>query len=315
MNIAEILSDEAYALAQGMLLGDKSALSPEMMSTFRTAGMSHILAVSGLHVGIIMSLVWVAFRPIEWLVLLLAPVRMNTYYVLGDVKRIVVIGITALYVWAIGAPTSAVRAALMLSLCLLGWMMHRPASVWRCMIMAALMLLAWDPWSIRTPGFQLSFLAVTGILLFQPWLQDLKLPRCLRLILLSVAAQWLTTPVVAWWFHQVPVLGWIQGLLVVPLMPLFVTLLLLVYLFPQGSLWVWGVETLTSWMGYVAHFIGQAEHLLLGGHLYFYPTWWEALLAEVLLLAIVVYLRLTRQPLTIEERKEKLRQRLKKKQQ
>ena len=69
------LSDEAIALAQGMLLGDKSGLSSEVVSAFRTAGMSHIMAVSGLHVGIIMSIIWICFRPVEMLVGYLAPLN------------------------------------------------------------------------------------------------------------------------------------------------------------------------------------------------------------------------------------------------
>ncbi len=284
------LSDEALALAQGMLLGDKSALSADMVNAFRTAGMSHIMAVSGLHVGIIMSVIWMLFKPIEWGVTLLAPVRLSTYYILGGVKRISVIVITILYVYYIGAPPSAVRAAVMLSLFLLGWMLHRPTSAWRCMILAALVLLAWDPWTICSVGFQLSFLAVIGILLFQPWLGDDDIPHWLRLILLSVAAQWLTAPVVAYWFHQVPVLGWIQGLLVVPLMPFMVVLLIIGLLLPSLHFIATLIEAITAWMGWVAHAIGRSEQLLLGGHLYFYPSWWEVLLAEMLLLAIILYL-------------------------
>lgn len=302
------LSSEAQALAQGMLLGDKSALPMEMIRDFRTAGMSHILAVSGLHIGIIMSVIWMLLKPVEWLVLLTAPVRMRTYYLLGDAKRLLTIVVTVVYVWYIGAPPSAVRAAIMLSLCLVGWMLHRPTSAWRCLLLAALVLLAWDPWTITTPGFQLSFLAVAGILLFQPWLQSETLPWWLRVILLSVAAQWFTTPIVAYWFHQVPVFGCIQGLLVVPILPFFVGLLLVGMLFPAWSCIAVVVNALTNWMGWVAHAIGSLEKALLGGHLYLYGQWWEIVLSEVFLLAVVLYLRMrASQPLTVEERKEELK--------
>ena len=285
------LSDEAIALAQGMLLGDKSGLSSEVVSAFRTAGMSHIMAVSGLHVGIIMSIIWICFRPVEMLVGYLAPLNLTVHYALGDLKRIVVIALTTWYVWLIGAPPSAVRAALMLSLLMLGWMLHRSTSAWRCMVFAALVLIAWDPWTVGQVGFQLSFLAVAGILLFQPWLQSERFPRWLRLVLLSVSAQWFTTPVVAYWFHQVPLLGWVQGLLVVPLMPILVSLLLVGILLPSFHFLAVPIEALTAWMGWVAQGIGRVEQVLLGGHLHFYPTWWEVLLAELLLLAIVLYLK------------------------
>jgi len=308
------LSPEAQALAQGMLLGDKSDIPPEMLHNFRTAGMSHIMAVSGLHVGIIMSVVWLLLKPIEWLVLMVAPLRMTTYYVMGDVKRMLTIAITVLYVWRIGAPPSAVRAATMLGLCLVGWMLHRPTSAWRCMILAALVLLAWDPWTISTPGFQLSFLAVAGILLFQPWLQSDRLPGWSRLLLLSVAAQWLSVPIVAYWFHQVPFLGFAQGLLVVPLLPLLVGMLLLLLVFPCFHWLAIGINILTAWIGWVAEVIGDFERLLLGGHLYFYPNLWEVLFAEVLLLSLALYLRMRQQRLpSLAERKEMLRKKLNKK--
>jgi len=218
----------------------------------------------------------------------LSPCNLKVHYIVGAAKRITVIAVTAFYVLRIGAPASAVRAALMLSLLMVGWMLHRPTSAWRCMLFAAFVLIAWDPWTVGTVGFQLSFLAVAGILLFRPWLQSDSLPRWLRLILVSVAAQWFTTPIVAFWFHQIPVLGWIQGLLVVPLMPVLMVLLVAGMLLPSLHFVAVPIEALTTWMGWVAQGIGRAERVLLGGHLYFYPAWWEVLLAELLLLAVIL---------------------------
>jgi competence protein ComEC len=248
-----------------------------------------------LHVGILMSIIWMMFRPIEMLVGYKTPCNLTAHYITGDVKRIAVIAVAAFYVWRIGAPPSAVRAALMLSLLMLGWMLRRSTSAWRCMAFAALVLVAWDPWTVGSVGFQLSFLAVAGILLFRPWLQSDSLPRWLRLVLLSVAAQWFTVPVVAYWFHQIPVLGWIQGLLVVPLMPLLMVLLVAGMLLPSLQCLAVPIEALTAWMGWVAQGIGRVERLLLGGHLHFYPTWWEVLLAELLLLAIILYLKVKKE--------------------
>lgn len=301
------LSPEAQALAQGLLLGDKSALSPDVVQDFRTAGMSHIMAVSGLHVGIIMSVIWMMLKPLEWAVLLIAPIRMKVYYAIGLAKRVLTILLVMTYVWYIGAPASAVRAAVMLSLCLVGWMLHRPTSAWRCLILAALGLLAYDPWALATPGFQLSFLAVCGILLFQPWLQSRRLPWWFRVILLSLAAQWLTAPIVAYWFHQLPLLACMQGLLVVPLLPLHVFLLLTGIVFPTWHYLALPIHLLTAWAGMVAQCIGRLEELLLGGHLYFYPDWWEVLVFQLLLLAIVCYLRLRRHaPITPQQRKAQI---------
>lgn len=291
-------SQETIALAHGIMLGDKSQLSPEMISSFRTAGMSHLLAVSGLHVGIIMSLIWLLLKPVEWVLLLLSSFtkvgcRVGSpmlYYASGNIVRIAIIVIMGLYVWKIGAPPSAVRATVMLSLCLLGWMFHRPSSAPRCLLFAALLLIAWDPWIIYHVGFQLSFLSVSGIFLFRPWLNDRNIPWIFRAVLLSIAAQSLTIPVVAYYFHQVPFLGWLQGLLVVPLMPLFLSLLLLVAI-TRCSMFLILVEALRGWMVWVAEITGRMESFLLGGHLYFYPTWFEAILAELAILAVIILIR------------------------
>lgn len=303
------LTPETTALAQGLLLGDKSQISPDVIKTFRMAGMSHLLAVSGLHVGIIMSLIWLLFKPLEYVILLASTsARINArvgspklYYAIGITVRLSVILITSLYVCSIGAPPSAMRATLMLSLCLVGWMFHRPTSAGRCLILAALFLLAWDPWLITKVGFQLSFLSVGGIILFQPWLNDRNQPWVWRAILLSMSAQVFTIPVVAYYFHQVPFLGWLQGLLVVPLMPLFITMLLLALV----TQWSWLgalIEALRGWMELVAQSITSFERLLLGGHLYFYPTWYEALFAEFGILAIVILLLSCRNSATLSSR-------------
>lgn len=288
------LSQDIVALSKGMLLGDKSLIDPEMIKSFRTSGMSHLLAVSGLHVGVIMSLVWLLLRPVETLVYLVSSPSMNVYYATGIVKRILTVFITWTYVWFIGAPISAIRAALMLSLCLIGWMIHRPTSAWNCLVLAALILLALDPWNITQVGFQLSFLAVAGILLFQPWLQSEDFRWWERLAMLSISAQWLTLPVVAFYFHQVPFLGWLQGILVVPLIPIFVSFLLLGVAFPSLHFLCAPIEILYGWITWIATQIGKWEQMILGGHLYFYPSFFEALLAEVALLSLVLWLRIRR---------------------
>lgn len=300
--LPDVLSPEAQALAQALLWGERGAMPYDVTQTMRMAGMSHLMAVSGLHVGIVMTLVWMLLKPVEWILILWGPDVIGCHYWMGRVKRLLTIAVVACYVWHIGAPASAVRAALMLSLGLVGWMLQRPSSAWRCLLLAALVLVAADPWSAATPGFQLSFLAVAGILAFRPWLDaddapssspfPSRLPWWLRLVLLSVAAQWFTAPIVAYWFHQVPLLSFVQGVLVVPLMPLLLTLFLLAYAFPTSAVLVWLIELLTAWMEVVARGIVEAERLLLGGHLHLYPTLWDVAFAELLLLCVILYLRL-----------------------
>lgn len=203
---------------------------------------------------------------------------------------------TLLFIWTIGFPTSAIRAWIMLSLLLLGKIMHRTVSLWQNWAVAAITILVIDPVAIMQPGFQLSFLAVAGILLWHPIAargdkEHFILAKIRGLLVITTAAQLLTIPVVAYTFHQVPTMGWIQGLLVIPIIPMFVSLLLLGIAFPWAHILVTPIEWIHRWMEQIAHKTNEVEVYLLGGHLYLYPTWWEALLLGVFIICLMTLVR------------------------
>lgn len=295
------LSPEAIALAQGMLTGDKSEMSHQTLQMFRAAGMSHLLAVSGLHVGVIMSVVYAFLLPFERSLKLYqfhrnGYVSMRTHYISNTVLASTVIAATLLYIWAIGFPTSAVRAWIMLSLLLLGKMLHRTVSVWQNWAVAAIIILVDDPLAIMQPGFQLSFLAVAGIILWHPVAtrgekEHFVLAKIRGLLVVTIAAQLLTMPIVAYTFHLVPLMGWLQGLLVIPIMPVFVSTLLLGIAFPDLHFLTTPLEWMYQWMELIAHKTTEVEAILFGGHLYLYPTWWEALLLGVFMLCLMLLIR------------------------
>lgn len=296
------LLPETIALAQGMLTGDKSEISQHTLQMFRAAGMSHLMAVSGLHVGIIMTIVYMFLLPIERSIKLYrffkyGNVDMRTHYILTSVLSVSVIIVTLIYIWAIGFPTSAIRAWIMLSLMLLGSIVHREVSLWQNWFTAAIIILIIDPLAILQPGFQLSFLAVAGILLWQPLIvrknHEPTLWSKLRgLLIVSIAAQLLTLPVIAYTFHQVPLLGCLQGLLIIPIMPVFLCLLLLGIVFPNFKLLCRPIEWIYQWMELVAQKTTEVEAFLFGGHLYLYPTWWEALLIGAFMLSLMLVVRI-----------------------
>lgn len=296
------LSPETIALAQGMLTGDKSEMSHQTLQMFRAAGMSHLLAVSGLHVGVIMSVVYMFLLPIERAIKLYlfhrdGYVPMRTHYIATSVLASTVIFATLLYICAIGFPISAIRAWVMLSLLLLGKMLHRTVSVWQNWAVAAFIILVWDPLAILQPGFQLSFLAVAGIILWHPVAargerENALLAKIRGLLVVTTAAQLLTMPIVAYTFHQVPLMGWLQGLLVIPVMPVFVSMLLLGITFPGLHILVKPIEWMYHWMELVAQKTTEVETSIFGGHLYLYPTWWEALLLGVFMLCLMLLIRL-----------------------
>lgn len=284
------LSPQSVALAHGILLGDKQYLTTQEIRDFRTAGMSHIIAVSGLHVGILFLVIFLALKPMSFIRQL-------------KLQRILSVIAVWAYVAMIGCPVSAVRAALMLSLAVLAWVLERNTSPLRLLCSVALIMVLYDYHQLTNVGFQLSMLATLGILLCSPLLQTQG--RLMRLLTVTVSAQLATFPVVAYYFHLVPLFGFIQGLAVIPLLTLLMYLLVLYLLFPAFTLFSYPIDWITRWIFSVADFTTRIEHYVLGGSLYCYPSLWEAVLMEALCLALVVLCKqsLTHSSTGADERK------------
>jgi len=275
------LSSTTVGLAQGVLLGNKQALDAEQKQAMRAAGMSHLLAVSGLHIGIIWVLISILLRPLvllhggfwhRWLILL---------FLWG-------------YIAVIGFPVSAIRAGIMITLVQISFSLQRNVWGFHNLINAALLILLGSPSQIYEPGFQLSFLATAGILTAAPWLRQSRSVLG-RLLIITLSAQFFTLPLVAYYFHTVPVFGWVQGVLVVPVMGVFIYLLLLLLLFtglglPATPL-VWSAEQLSQWIGLVARYTGSFETWCLGGRLSFYPSLLETLLMLFVLVISAFFVR------------------------
>lgn len=270
------LSPRANAMAHGLLLGDKQYFTYCEKQEMRNAGMSHIVAVSGLHIGILYLVLFLALNPLRWFGLLRS-------------HRVLVSALLWLYVIVIGWPVSAVRAALMLSLASLSWILKRHTAGIRILLTTAIIILLFDPRQLTDVGFLLSFLATLGILMLSSVAN--RQDPVTALLVVTLSAQLATFPVVAYYFHTVPVLGWIQGLLVIPLLSFLVYALLLYLLFPALSFLSLPIEWIIDWIFLVADVSSWLEQWLLGGHLAFYPSWWEAILWEGAVLGLLFCLR------------------------
>ncbi len=203
-----VVSDENLrTVFSAMVLGQKKMMPDSLANTFRNAGMMHILAVSGLHVGIL------AFA-LKY-VLLLLPFRKIRYLLLV----ILLWG----YVFITGMSASVTRAVMMFSFLMWAWSGNRKGNSLNILAASAFVMLLWDSFMILQLGFQLSFFAVAGILLIVPSFNNRinDLPGIIRYPLsimgVSFAAQVAVSPILFYYFHYVPLHAIFINVLVIPL--------------------------------------------------------------------------------------------------
>ena len=203
---------ESKQIALALLLGQKESLGKEVKQAYSATGTQHILAVSGLHVGIIYSI-------------LLFPL---TYFkqeghALRKSYLLLVVALIWTYALMTGFSPSVVRAVVMFSLVTLGQMRKRKPSIWNILAFSALLLLVLDPAVQTDLGFQLSYLAVAGIVGLQPILLRMWAPsnRVLdyfwQMATVTLAAQLITSPLTLHYFHTFPTYFLVANLLIVPL--------------------------------------------------------------------------------------------------
>lgn len=207
-------SRELYALLRGLLLADRGEIDLQTKKAFSDAGVIHVLAVSGLHMGFIAFL----------FSLLLTR--------LGRVNRDIgtIIGVM-LFLWVTGFVTSATRAGIMIVLFLTGRILQRDPWPVHTVFVSAFIILLWNPFEIYTAGFQLSFSAVFGILFFIRPLEEtfriykvksFFLKSALELMLISVSALLGVFPFLLYHFGVVSLISPVSNLLVIPLTALII---------------------------------------------------------------------------------------------
>nr|MBD5376577.1 ComEC/Rec2 family competence protein [Bacteroides sp.] len=205
------LSPPTAVFINAVITGDTEPLTASDRERFAAAGLSHILALSGLHVGLI---AWMAGA-------LLFPFFPSRH---SRARRLTVIAVVWVFAVMTGLSASVTRAAVMCTVVMAGGMLGRRHSSFNSLCLAALLILLFDPSALFTPGFQLTFAAVAGILAVVP-LAD-KLPPHLRflrevalMVMVPLAAVTATALISAYYFHTLPVHFLGANILVAWLMP------------------------------------------------------------------------------------------------
>jgi competence protein ComEC len=209
--LRKIRDDDLYSLATAMIAGYREDLSEETRSAFVSSGAMHVLAVSGLHVGILylfISTVLFFLKRIKY----------------GQLVRLVIV-LFILWGFALisGLSASVFRAVVLFSFIAVGRALNREVDLYNVLAASAIVLLLSNPLLLFNLGFQLSFLAVGSIVFFYPYINGVFVfrNRLLRwvwnLTSVSIAAQIGVVPLILYHFHQFPSYFLLSNLVVIPL--------------------------------------------------------------------------------------------------
>ncbi|MFA6551331.1 MAG: ComEC/Rec2 family competence protein [Patescibacteria group bacterium] len=236
------LSEPENSLLQGMILNNRGELPQELKNSFAQAGITHIIAISGMNISIISVII------------------INFLIAFGLSRRWALISSAAaltLYLILIGLPASAVRAGVMAFVAMLAVFFGRLNKLTNALVFAAVLMLLLNPKSLRDDiGFQLSFLALLSIIyvypIFKEWVDKIinvgtrygaqLLQGIIDIIVLTLAAQVLTLPVIALNFHQVSLIAPLVNVLVLFLLPFIMVFGLIAPIFSiliPDLAWLW----------------------------------------------------------------------------
>ncbi|MEP2667807.1 MAG: ComEC/Rec2 family competence protein [Cyclobacteriaceae bacterium] len=207
---AQLPNQQEQAIALALTLGVTDGIDNELQSAYASSGAMHVLAVSGLHVGILYGIVMLLFRPftnLSW-------------------SRWVIAIISLLVLWSFafitGLSPSVLRAVTMFSFIAIAKPFGRRTSIYNTLASSAFILLLFDPYLVMSVGFQLSYLAVLGIVTIHRPLYLLWEPRSRildwvwNISCVSIAAQLATFSLGVLYFHQFPVYFLFSNLFVIP---------------------------------------------------------------------------------------------------
>lgn len=266
------MSENASRFLLAVLVGE-DRVDPEVKEDFSRAGLSHILAISGTHVATVIFLVSFLLFPVE---------------MAGFRKWKITLMIFCLWGYALltGMSPSVVRAVIMASFILVGKLTGRYSNSFNSLCGAALLILLFRPMSLFRVGFQLSFLAVAGILMVMPQVRDWVAGRrwgknrlvygLVCMVALPVSAVVATSPLSAWHFHYSPIWFLVSNLPVALMLPLILcggaVLLLVTSLGLHSGILAGGVEGLYDLTECLARFVSSLPGNGDSGSIYF-PAW------------------------------------------
>ncbi|MBK9257771.1 MAG: ComEC family competence protein [Saprospiraceae bacterium] len=207
-----IKDERKLAVSQAILLGYRNLISDDLYQDFTDTGAIHVLAVSGLHVAIVIS----------FFVLLLDKIRSRSLFY-RIFRMVTLLLIVWFYVVMTGASPAVQRAGLMVSFYIVGKNVSNHINIYNILSISAIFLLMYDPFLLFQASFQFSYLALISIVYFQPYISQIYQPssyilnQVWNLVSVAIAAQILVFPITIFYFHKFPIYFMLTGLVAVPL--------------------------------------------------------------------------------------------------
>ncbi len=220
----ESFGKEELSIIQALLLGQRNDISEETYNNYKNAGAIHILAVSGLHIGVLLLLLQFVLKPLE-----LLPKGKT-------IKLIVLVFCLWAFAFIAGLSASVVRAVTMFSFIAYAMYLNRPTNTFNIIALSMFFILLCKSLFLFQVGFQMSYAAVIAIVWIYPKLQRFWYPeniiirKCWQLTTVSIAAQLGVLPISLFYFHQFPALFFVSNLVVIPVLGLILGMGILVLL-------------------------------------------------------------------------------------
>lgn len=208
------LSKQTQNFLITILLGDRSYLNPEIRTSFADAGISHILALSGMHMAIIGGVIF-------WLLFPLNLIKKN------KLRISVTLIFMFIYAYVTGLSASTIRATLMITAMSFGIILERKNSAWNSLLIAMFVILLFDPFAVMDIGLQLSFLCVVSLIFFARQLNPFKqhehrfLHKFSGIIISTIIVTFSTWCVSAYYFGKIPLVFLPANIIVLPCLPIY----------------------------------------------------------------------------------------------
>jgi competence protein ComEC len=251
------------AVAQALLYGYDDDIDPDVVQAYANTGTLHVLAVSGMHVGLIFMILTLMLKFMD---------RTKRTKLL---KNIIIILCLWIYSLLCGFSPSILRATVMFTFIILGQLFSRPTNVYNTLAISAFTLMCMDTNMLANVGFQLSYMAVVGIVFLQPYVSEWYEPKSWlgiqiwEITAISIAAQIITFPLGLLYFHQFPNYFLFSNLIIIPLTTLVIYIGIILVVFskiPIIALWLgkmmyWGIALTNA----IVKFVEQMPFSYISG--------------------------------------------------